>query len=69
MCCTKGILIGRSIINKKNVDVAITPNGYADGLAKDIDGIEYFVMPEEKQMTMEAFLNELDGTEKFVHSS
>lgn len=41
--------------------VALTPNGYADGIAtKEEDGKEYFVMPEEGTMNMREFLNALD---------
>lgn len=46
----------------KEVVVAITPNGYADGIAKnEVDGKEYFVMPEEISMTMSDFLDALDS--------
>lgn len=40
--------------------VAVTPNGYADGITKNKDGKEYFVMPEEQTMTMESFLDMLE---------
>lgn len=42
--------------------VAITPNGYADGLARH-DGQDYFVLPLETQMTMGEFLDSLDRKE------
>jgi hypothetical protein len=43
------------------VTVALTPNGYADGLATSpVDGKEYFVMPEEASMKMRDFLHALD---------
>lgn len=54
-------LLSRSILGEKEVDVAITPNGYADGIAQTSDGTEYFVMPEEIPMTMNTFLNKLDN--------
>lgn len=41
--------------------VALTPNGYADGIAlNEKDGKEYFVMPEEGSMKMRDFLHALD---------
>lgn len=39
----------------KEVTVALTPNGYADGL-NSINGQEYFILPEERRMTMKTFL-------------
>jgi hypothetical protein len=43
------------------VTVALTPNGYADGIAADPKtGKEYFVMPEEATMKMREFLYALD---------
>lgn len=39
--------------------MAVTPNGYADGIASK-DGEDYFVLPEEKQMLMTEFLDTLD---------
>ncbi|KAJ3654453.1 hypothetical protein Zmor_013641 [Zophobas morio] len=47
----------------KEVTVAVTPNGYADGLAPKITEkgkVQYFVLPEEVQMTMKEFLTKLD---------
>ncbi|GBP34218.1 JmjC domain-containing protein 7 [Eumeta japonica] len=53
--------------SEKKVTVAITPNGLADGIAKDETGIEYFVTPLEVEMTMTEFLNTLDRKrEKFI---
>lgn len=41
--------------------MAITPNGYADGLSsKHPSGKEYFVMPEEQAMPMASFIDRLD---------
>lgn len=48
----------------KDITVAVTPNGYADGLAKQ-NGIEYFVMPEDQIMKMSQFLDNLD-TSKYA---
>uniref|UniRef100_A0A182PJR4 JmjC domain-containing protein n=1 Tax=Anopheles epiroticus TaxID=199890 RepID=A0A182PJR4_9DIPT len=49
----------REAIPEKEVTVAITPNGYADGLAFHQEE-EYFVLPLEQTMRMEDFLNALD---------
>ncbi|KAF2880754.1 hypothetical protein ILUMI_25426 [Ignelater luminosus] len=54
-------------IPDKDVTVAITPNGYADGITKrnerNNDGTciteEFFVMPEERTMKMKEFLENL----------
>lgn len=53
----------------KMVGVAVTPNGYADGLSTvNTNGTEYFVMPEDQTMTMDHFLNHLDDrNDKNVH--
>ncbi|XP_058819253.1 bifunctional peptidase and (3S)-lysyl hydroxylase Jmjd7 isoform X2 [Topomyia yanbarensis] len=56
----------RETLPGKEVTVAITPNGYADGLAKH-DGEEYFVLPLETPMTMAQFLSSLDHKGKNVH--
>lgn len=49
-------------MSEKLVNVAVTNNGYADGIArKSQDGKEYFVMPEEVSMTMGDFLDALDN--------
>lgn len=45
----------REKIGDKEVTVAVTPNGYADAVVG-----EYFVMPEERSMTMSHFLDILD---------
>ncbi|XP_077302822.1 jumonji domain containing 7 [Arctopsyche grandis] len=51
----------RKIMPNKNVKVALTPNGYADGIAYDPDTKqEYFVVPYEQEMAMSEFLNYLD---------
>ncbi|XP_013116105.2 bifunctional peptidase and (3S)-lysyl hydroxylase Jmjd7 isoform X1 [Stomoxys calcitrans] len=51
----------REHLGQKLVDVAVTPNGYADGLAtRHQDNKEYFVLPLEEQITMESFLDHLD---------
>ena len=47
---------------EKNVNVAITPNGYADGIALK-DKKEYFVIPEEQDMTMKEFLDKLNNND------
>lgn len=54
----------RTNIPDKNVTVAITPNGYADGLAIAKDSCTYFVMPEECSITMDEFLTKLDDKTK-----
>ncbi|XP_044751249.1 bifunctional peptidase and (3S)-lysyl hydroxylase Jmjd7 [Coccinella septempunctata] len=54
----------RKSIGSKNVTVAVTPNGYADGIALSPhveDNTEYFVLPEEKTMTMKEFLDNLEN--------
>ncbi|XP_071449889.1 bifunctional peptidase and (3S)-lysyl hydroxylase Jmjd7 [Hetaerina americana] len=48
----------RSAIGDKVVQVAATPNGYADAIA---DG--YFVMPEERKMAVKDFLSVLEEPE------
>lgn len=51
----------RKYLAEKEVTVALTPNGYADGIAlNEMDGKEYFVMPEEATMKMRDFLHALD---------
>ncbi|XP_008217295.2 bifunctional peptidase and (3S)-lysyl hydroxylase Jmjd7 [Nasonia vitripennis] len=50
----------------KLVTVAVTPNGYADAIAKEktlhgTNDKEVFVMPEERQMTMNDFLEKLEN--------
>lgn len=54
--------ISRKLMPEKEVVVATTPNGYADGIAlNNKDGKEYFVMPEDISMTMSDFLDSLDN--------
>lgn len=49
------------------VQVAVTPNGYADGIAiKMPENKEYFVMPEEQIMSMAQFLDHLDHKEDSI---
>lgn len=50
----------RSTFGHKIVNVAITPNGYADGIAMK-DGIEYFVKPYETDMKFSEFLDYLEN--------
>lgn len=55
-------------MGQKDVTVAITPNGLADGLAMNgLDGKEYFVMPLEQQMRMTEFLDTLDNHHPLIH--
>lgn len=56
----------RRILADKQVTVAVTPNGYADGVACRTDGKQFFVMPEEQQMSMVQFLDALDRKDKCV---
>lgn len=56
----------QSTLNDKVVDVAVTPNGYADGLAKQ-DGEEYFVLPMETKMPLSELLQRLDDPMGAVH--
>jgi len=56
----------RTMMGEKDVTVAITPNGYADGLATK-DNKEYFVMPLEQQMQMTDFLDTLEDNNAMVH--
>lgn len=50
----------RDHLGDKEVVVAVTPNGYADGITTNKDGKDYFVMPEEQLMSMESFLDMLE---------
>lgn len=53
--------LNRDHLGDKEVVVAVTPNGYADGITKnEEDGKEYFVMPDEQIMTMKSFQDMLD---------
>nr|XP_053618256.1 uncharacterized protein LOC128679824 [Plodia interpunctella] len=51
----------REKLANKNVTVAITPNGLADGITSDDTGVEYFVTPYEVDMPMPEFLDSLDA--------
>lgn len=51
----------RKTLADKKVTVALTPNGLADGIAQDKTGTEYFVMPEEVEMTMSEFVDTLEA--------
>ncbi|XP_069355940.1 uncharacterized protein JMJD7 [Maniola hyperantus] len=50
----------RKTLADKKVTVALTPNGLADGITHDAKGTEYFVMPQEVEMTMSEFLDTLE---------
>lgn len=51
------------VLNDKRVAVAVTPNGYSDAIARrDDDSEEFFVMPEERLLTMSEFLDTLENT-------
>ncbi|EFN66193.1 JmjC domain-containing protein 7 [Camponotus floridanus] len=53
------------VFGDENVSVAVTPNGYADAIArKDDTKEEFFVMPEERLLTMSEFLNTLENAKK-----
>lgn len=53
----------RKVLGDERVSVAVTPNGYADAIAKrDDDDKEFFVMPEERLLTVSAFLGMLENT-------
>lgn len=42
--------------------MAVTPNGYADGVGSyDGESTKYFILPEEKTMKMGEFLDNLDN--------
>ncbi|XP_028161524.1 uncharacterized protein LOC114353656 [Ostrinia furnacalis] len=47
-------------IPDKKVTVALTPNGLADGITTDSEGVEHFVLPYETEMTMAEFLDCLE---------
>ncbi|XP_052741408.1 uncharacterized protein LOC112056946 [Bicyclus anynana] len=51
----------RKTLGEKKVTVALTPNGLADGITQDLNGTEYFVMPQEVQMSMSEFLDMLEA--------
>ncbi|XP_011704970.1 PREDICTED: jmjC domain-containing protein 7, partial [Wasmannia auropunctata] len=50
----------RNVIGDEEVSVAVTPNGYADAIAKR-DDKEFFVMPEERILAMSMFLDTLEN--------
>ncbi|XP_077258003.1 bifunctional peptidase and (3S)-lysyl hydroxylase JMJD7-like [Temnothorax americanus] len=53
----------RKVIGDEKVSVAVTPNGYADAIAeRDDDAKEFFVMPEDRLLTISAFLDTLENT-------
>lgn len=55
----------RQVFGEENVSVAVTPNGYADAIArKDDTREEFFVMPEERLLTMSEFLDTLENTKE-----
>ncbi|XP_067648598.1 bifunctional peptidase and (3S)-lysyl hydroxylase Jmjd7 [Eurosta solidaginis] len=54
------------VLGDKLLDVTTTPNGYADGLAKQ-DDTEYFVVPLDEKMTMQNFLQRLDDPAAAIH--
>ncbi|KAL0120725.1 hypothetical protein PUN28_008414 [Cardiocondyla obscurior] len=51
----------RKVLGDELVSVAVTPNGYADAIAKR-DNMEFFVMPEERLLPMSEFLDTLEHT-------
>ncbi|XP_068624929.1 bifunctional peptidase and (3S)-lysyl hydroxylase Jmjd7 [Battus philenor] len=51
----------RENFSNKQVTVAMTPNGLADGITEDKNGVEHFVMPYEVEMLMREFLNILEN--------
>lgn len=52
-----------STMPEKMITVAVTPNGYADGLSSQHpSGEEFFVMPEEQTMSMTDFIGHLDDS-------
>ncbi|XP_034943232.1 bifunctional peptidase and (3S)-lysyl hydroxylase Jmjd7 [Chelonus insularis] len=52
----------RKVLSSKIVNVAVTPNGYADAIASNPEGKEYFTMPEEREMRMTSFLDKLESS-------
>ncbi|KAJ8681519.1 hypothetical protein QAD02_017311 [Eretmocerus hayati] len=52
-------------LRDKLVNVAVTPNGYADAITKErkaarYGDVEYFALPDERMMTMSSFLENLE---------
>ncbi|XP_045455605.1 bifunctional peptidase and (3S)-lysyl hydroxylase Jmjd7 [Melitaea cinxia] len=56
----------REKFGSKEVTIALTPNGLADGITENKDGVEYFVMPLEVNMTISEFLDMLDTQDENV---
>lgn len=55
----------RTEYGNKLITVAVTPNGYADGIStKKPENKEYFVLPEERLMTFNQFLDGLEQKDK-----
>ncbi|KAJ9586024.1 hypothetical protein L9F63_020321, partial [Diploptera punctata] len=63
----------RELIGSKSVKVAVTPNGYSDSIGlkyvtnkrNELVPKEYFVLPEERNMTMSYFIDILQRREKY----
>jgi len=53
----------RKVLGDEKIVVAVTPNGYADAIIKK-DEKEFFVMPEERLLTMSEFLDTLENTKE-----
>lgn len=51
------------MLGEEKVLVAVTPNGYADAIVKQ-DDKEFFVMPEERLLTISTFLDTLENTKE-----
>lgn len=52
----------RKVLGDDKVAVAVTPNGYADAIVRrEDDSKEFFVMPEERSLTMSEFLDTLEN--------
>lgn len=55
----------RKVFGDEKISVAVTPNGYADAITKLDDTMEeFFVMPEERTLTMSNFLDTLENLEE-----
>ncbi|XP_014476250.1 PREDICTED: jmjC domain-containing protein 7 isoform X2 [Dinoponera quadriceps] len=51
----------RETFGDEEISVAVTPNGYADAIVKADNAVEeFFVMPEERNLTMSKFLDGLE---------
>lgn len=55
-------------MSEKEVTVAVTPNGYADGF-NFINGKQYFIMPEEINMKFKDFLILLEQQKYILYVS